>query len=481
MSASSTTSSKRGVVGRNLLQHEAHLGAAIDADRAVAAAILRLGDLLTDDAQQGRLARAVAPDEADFPAIGNLRRSPLEQGPAVDPERKVVDLEHGLAGRSGTGRQPLGKPPETCFAPPMTASPRRVKLQVSRIPSGAHDGARTEMAMELQRIFEIAALASLGRRGECPPAPIRRGLLSGSTHWPPSGLSHGSARQTQPEIEDQGSAELGNLASRGAGRRAGVGGRWCGQPVLGQLRPGGSLQGAAPWRARAAGAVAGADHGADRGDHLAGLCADHPALPEWRRRLQGRDAAGASLCGAALRLGAGGRLFVDHRDLGRGGVGCDVQPDAGRLGAVQAVRAGGRSGLAAVHQPARGEGKRHDPRAHRVRLPHHPRRPDRHGPDGQERRSGRARRAGRTARRNRGERPRSVGADRHHGHRLRRGRGHLYRYRGAVRERAIPESAARADRRTRHGADCCVAWACSRAGSCCSTRSGCRPWWTGER
>ncbi len=32
----------------------------------------------------------------------------------------------------------------------------------------------------------------------------------------------------------------------------------------------------APVRARAAGALAGADHGADRGRHLAGLCADHP-------------------------------------------------------------------------------------------------------------------------------------------------------------------------------------------------------------
>ncbi len=48
--------------------------------------------------------------------------------------------------------------------------------------------------------------------------------------------------------------------------------------------------------------------GADRGGHFAGLCADHPALPERRRRLQGAARLVHPYAGLLSRIG----LIVDY-------------------------------------------------------------------------------------------------------------------------------------------------------------------------
>ncbi len=51
--------------------------------------------LARDQAQKRGLARAVAPDEADFVSFGNGRRRVLEQRPPFDTEAQIVDMQHG--------------------------------------------------------------------------------------------------------------------------------------------------------------------------------------------------------------------------------------------------------------------------------------------------------------------------------------------------------------------------------------------------
>ena len=62
---------------RNLLRDPAERGPGRHADSAVSGGI---GDFLADQAQQCRLARAVAPDEPDLPAVGNLGARAFKQG-----------------------------------------------------------------------------------------------------------------------------------------------------------------------------------------------------------------------------------------------------------------------------------------------------------------------------------------------------------------------------------------------------------------
>ena len=60
--------------------------------------LLRAGD----QAQQGRLAAAVRPDQADPRAHRHRRRGAIEQKPPGDPVAQILDLQHG-GGVIGTG------------------------------------------------------------------------------------------------------------------------------------------------------------------------------------------------------------------------------------------------------------------------------------------------------------------------------------------------------------------------------------------
>ncbi len=51
--------------------------------------------LARDQAQKRRLARAVAPDEADFMAFGDGGGRVLEQRPPFDAEAQIIDMQHG--------------------------------------------------------------------------------------------------------------------------------------------------------------------------------------------------------------------------------------------------------------------------------------------------------------------------------------------------------------------------------------------------
>ena len=51
--------------------------------------------LARDQAQQRRLARAVAPDKANFMAFGDGGGRVLEQRPPFDAETQIVDMQHG--------------------------------------------------------------------------------------------------------------------------------------------------------------------------------------------------------------------------------------------------------------------------------------------------------------------------------------------------------------------------------------------------
>ena len=69
-------------------------GAGLQADGAVLA---RGGDFLADEAQERRLARAIAADEADFPAGRNARGRSIKQRARFDPVIEVLDFQHGGA------------------------------------------------------------------------------------------------------------------------------------------------------------------------------------------------------------------------------------------------------------------------------------------------------------------------------------------------------------------------------------------------
>ena len=52
------------------------------------------GDVARNGAEQARLAGAVAADEPDPRAVGNLHRRPLDQKPAGHAQRNIVDHQH---------------------------------------------------------------------------------------------------------------------------------------------------------------------------------------------------------------------------------------------------------------------------------------------------------------------------------------------------------------------------------------------------
>ena len=101
------------------------------------------------------------------------------------------------------------------------------------------------------------------------------------------------------------------------------------------------------------------------------------SVPERRRRLPRRDVADRSVRGSP----AGAALIVDYvltiRDLHRERHGRDVQPDAGRLAAAQALRGAAARARADRAQPARHERIHQDPAADLPRVRRHARDPDR--------------------------------------------------------------------------------------------------------
>ena len=82
----------RDVAARRILRHRADAHAARHVD--VAAVGL---ELALDQLQQGRFARAVAADQADFPAVGDGRAGAVEQHPLAVAEGEVGDVKHGAA------------------------------------------------------------------------------------------------------------------------------------------------------------------------------------------------------------------------------------------------------------------------------------------------------------------------------------------------------------------------------------------------
>ena len=54
------------------------------------------GDVARNGAKEGGFSGAVAPDEPDPGAVGNLRRRPLDQEPAGHAQRHIVDHQHGV-------------------------------------------------------------------------------------------------------------------------------------------------------------------------------------------------------------------------------------------------------------------------------------------------------------------------------------------------------------------------------------------------
>ncbi len=69
---------------RRFLRHKSKPGAAAGADRGV-----RLADLLADEAEQGRLAGSVAPDQAHLPTLGDERIGVLEERARPDAISQV--------------------------------------------------------------------------------------------------------------------------------------------------------------------------------------------------------------------------------------------------------------------------------------------------------------------------------------------------------------------------------------------------------
>ncbi len=53
------------------------------------------GDVARDGAEQSGFSGAVAANEPDPGAIGNLRRRLLDQEPAGHAQRNIVDYQHG--------------------------------------------------------------------------------------------------------------------------------------------------------------------------------------------------------------------------------------------------------------------------------------------------------------------------------------------------------------------------------------------------
>ena len=82
----------RLIRGRDFLRDPAEAGAVLQPDRAVLA---RFCDLLANEAQQGRLAGAVAPHHADFPAGGDARRRGFKQRARFHAVVEIADFEHG--------------------------------------------------------------------------------------------------------------------------------------------------------------------------------------------------------------------------------------------------------------------------------------------------------------------------------------------------------------------------------------------------
>ncbi len=87
------------VAARRILRHRADAGAAHQVD--VAAVGL---ELALDQLEQGRFARAIAADQADFPAVGKGRGGAVEQHALAMAEGKIGDAQHWAAAFSMSDR-----------------------------------------------------------------------------------------------------------------------------------------------------------------------------------------------------------------------------------------------------------------------------------------------------------------------------------------------------------------------------------------
>ena len=98
----------RSVIGLQHRVEQADIGAGrflrhrADAPGAGPADLAVIGlQLAQDHLEQGGFARAVAPDQADAPAGGQVGGGAGQDFPARDPDRDIVDRQHAAYARAG--------------------------------------------------------------------------------------------------------------------------------------------------------------------------------------------------------------------------------------------------------------------------------------------------------------------------------------------------------------------------------------------
>src|SRR5688572_18481280 len=132
------------------------------------------GDVSGDDIKERALAGAVTADEADAGAVRDAHRCALDQQPAGNPDREIVDDKHGaLYGRGGIGAQSpaaahgcILRPEGAMLRVPRAYSARRQPRRAIMCVPGCQEALRS--ALSRRGFFAGAAAAGFAATAVAP-------------------------------------------------------------------------------------------------------------------------------------------------------------------------------------------------------------------------------------------------------------------------------------------------------------------------